>query len=58
MNAYIIHLKTGSRQSIRIKTTAPRVAQAVRQVLDFEGAPFRAVQRVRRLGPIFVEQRS
>lgn len=57
MNAYVITLQH-SAGSIRIKTTASRISQAVKAVLAHELAPFRSIKAIKCLGPIFVERPS
>ena len=54
---YIITMNRGARVTpLRIMTTASRVSAAVRQVLDFEGAPFSSVLKVKCLWPVIVER--
>lgn len=57
MNAYIITLQH-SAGSIRIKVTASRISEAVKAILAHELAPFRSIQAIKCLGPVFFERPS
>ena len=47
MNRYTITLRHDGGK-IAIRTNASRMTQAVRQVLNYEGAPFRSIVAIKR----------